>query len=258
MNMERSRITGTLGEMNNLGGSMSSNNIFKTFANLSNNIPKINVPDPGVISQFQNMTPNSVFGVTEKTHDEVIEKLSENDDIYDYNNVACTSCENLIEDYYSIFSLEPNDDYYNKEVFCSNNCLIAYIENNRSSMYAYDIYSHKRCTAFYKCEEMDNLRNKCSTSENLSVDDISRFLAVNMCESAQAGIILSTHKTYKVMEEFSFKTDKQLRVFDEVINSMSEESSKQFKINTNMTVLVIILTILNLIVAMVSVLTNGN
>lgn len=73
------------------------------------------------------------------------------------------------------------------------------------------------------------------------------------CEPAQAGLILSTHKFTNLLENFSNQTHKQYISNKEMMVKSANESTKQFWITTCMTVLVIILTIINIVPAF-----NGN
>jgi len=73
--------------------------------------------------------------------------------------------------------------------------------------------------------------------------------AVNHCEPAQAGTILSTHKLTETLRDFSKQTELQYQSNKEMMEQGAKESAKQFKITTWMTVLVIVLTLANLVPA---------
>ena len=73
--------------------------------------------------------------------------------------------------------------------------------------------------------------------------------AVNHCQPAQAGTILSTHKLTETLTNFSKQTEQQYLSNKEMMEQGAKESTKQFRITTWMTVLVIVLTLANLVPA---------
>ena len=58
---------------------------------------------------------------------------------------------------------------------------------------------------------------------------------------------MSTHKLTEVLKDFSKQTEQQYISNKEMMEQGAKESAKQFKITTWMTVLVIILTVVNLV-----------
>lgn len=78
------------------------------------------------------------------------------------------------------------------------------------------------------------------------------FVSINHCEPAQAGTILSTHKLTEVLERFSDQANQQFLASKEMMVQSAAESAKQFRTTTIMTVLVIVLTIINLIPAFIN------
>jgi hypothetical protein len=205
---------------------------------------------------------------------EVIEEEEEDLKEYvDFENSQCKICNKSINSNYYWYYLK-NTKFENKSFStCCLKCLKEYQESNPYEIDNYEIIEYNRCTAYYKCKELNNLRGKCELSKNLTAKDIFTHSFVNFCESSQAGVILSTYKMNEILKEFSEQSKKQYtesnnmlktsalqnkQQFEESSRMVKEsgiESKRQFNITSTMTILVIILTIVNITIA---VLTYGN
>lgn len=165
----------------------------------------------------------------------------------EHNFVAyeCEICGKEMDNLYSWYDLEHDEDDNRSVAVCSIKCLDDFRKNHNTN--DYQIIEHNRCSAYFECEEINNLRGKCERVENKSYRETIGTFMYNFCEPAQAGIILSTHKMTGVLKDFSKQTEKQYLSNKEMMEQGAEESTKQFKITTWMTVLVIFLTILNFV-----------
>ena len=130
---------------------------------------------------------------------------------------------------------------------CSKECLDKQLKNG--NFQNHEIYEYSRCAEYYKCEEIGNLRGICELVENKTYQSIFKLNAVNHCQPAQAGTILSTHKLTETLTNFSKQTEQQYLSNKEMMEQGAKESTKQFRITTWMTVLVIVLTLANLVPA---------
>lgn len=202
----------------------------------------------GITDALRNSTVNAAFlssGKPKKSVDDIIEE-EQNDDDKDFTSNQCKICGEEIENLYSWYNLKHEYNSSKSTSVCSIKCLDAFREQYDAD--DYEIIEHYRCSAYFECKEIDNLRRKCERAENKSYREISPSLIMsNFCEPAQAGIILSTHKLTRVLKDFSKQTEQQYLSNKEMMEKGAEESAKQFRITTWMTVLVIILTIVNLI-----------
>ncbi len=144
----------------------------------------------------------------------------------------CVVCKKNIEDSYNWFVLTDESNGKGFTV-CDLNCLKKF--SKRKIKNEYKLVEYSRCAAYFRCEEIDNLRGKCLRKSELSkTGDLTIYNPVNFCEPSEAGIILASCKIDKTLNEFS------------------KESKKQYRITTWMTLLVIILTIFNLYIAIKS------
>jgi len=168
----------------------------------------------------------------------------------DFSEWKCKICDEPIEDGYFWYYLRHRFNNEKSLAVCSKECLDKLIKSQNCSYY--EIYEYSRCSAYYKCEEIGNLRGICETVENKTYQSIIPLISVNHCQPAQAGTILSTHKLTHVLEEFSKQTEKQYLSNKEMMEKGAEESSNQFKITTWMSVLIILLTIVNMVPAFIN------
>ena len=84
-------------------------------------------------------------------------------------------------------------------------------------------------SGYYDCEDLGNLRGMCERQERLDYKNpLNITFSSNFCQPADAGIIKSSIKIHKLIEQFR------------------KETSLQFTMTVIMTFLVIILTVINL------------
>lgn len=179
-----------------------------------------------------------------KSVDDIIEEEQDDDD-NDFTAEYCKTCGKKMENLYSWYNLIHEYNRSKSDSVCSIKCLDAFREQYNAD--DYEIIEHYRCSAYFECEEIENLRGKCERIENKSYRDLSTFSMSNFCEPAQAGIILATHKLTGALKDFSKQTGEQYLSNKEMMEQGAKESAKQFKITTWMTILVIILTVINLV-----------
>lgn len=208
---------------------------------------------------------------------EVIEE-EENDlkEYVDFENSQCKICNESINSHYYWYYLKNSKDETKSFSLCCLKCLKEYQQLNPYEIDNYEIIEYSRCTAYYKCKKLDNLRGKCEQSKNLTAKDRLTPLLINFCESSQAGVILSTYKMNEILEEFSEQSNMQYIKSNELIKASAiqnkqqfeesckmlkksgMESKRQFNITTIMTVLVIVLTIINIIIAVLTYKNNDS
>ena len=202
----------------------------------------------GITDVLRNSAVNAAFlnpQKPKKSVDDIIEEEQGDDDDKDFTADHCKICGEEMESLYSWYNLKHEYNRSKSTSVCSIKCLDAFREQYSTD--DYEIIEHYRCSAFFECKEIDNLRGKCERVQNKSYRDISTFSIINFCEPAQAGIILSTHKLTGVLKDFSKQTEQQYLSNKEMMEQGAKESAKQFKITTWMTILVIILTVVNLV-----------
>lgn len=207
-------------------------------------------------------SPTSIDGDIYHSPKEILNKGEEELHRPDFSGMKCEVCGELVEKDFSWYYLKSkNVDESN--VICSHECLKKFYESGDNN--CFEIFEYSRCSAYYHCKEIGNLRNMCEHKKNKSYTKIISPTRRIHCEPAQAGLILSTHKMTNVLEEFSQESKSQYESNTKLITKSGKESRKQFRITTAMTILVIILTIVNLIPAfsgensrMISILSNIN
>jgi len=213
------------------------------FKNLLGGLGKFTIPNiEPVTPTYEMLDPNR-----KKYHspEEILDEDSDEFDRPDFSNWECKICGEQIEEGYFWYYLRHGRDESKSIAVCSNECLDKLIKSGNYD--SYEIYEYSRCTAYHKCEEIGNLRGMCETVENKTYRSIIPIISRNHCEPAQAGTILSTHKLTEVLKDFSKQTEQQYLSNKEMIEQGTKESAKQFRITTWMTVLVIILTVVNLV-----------
>ncbi len=214
------------------------------FKDLFSNLGKMNIP------KIESIVPKSyeMFNPNRKEYhspEEILEEDKEEFERPDFSEWTCKTCNDSIGESYFWYYLRHETDECKSIVTCSKECLDEFVNNHNCS--DYEIYEYSRCSAYFKCKEIGNLRNMCETVENKTYRSIIPMVSINHCQPAQAGVILSTHKLTEVLMDFSKQTEEQFLSNKKMMKQSAKESSKQFKITTWMTVLVIILTIVNLI-----------
>lgn len=177
--------------------------------------------------------------------EEILDEDSDEFERPDFSSWKCKICEESIEDGYFWYYIRHDRDESKSVAVCSKECLDKLLK--KGNFQNYEIYEYSRCTAYYKCEEIGNLRGICELVENKTYQSIFKLNAVNHCQPAQAGTILSTHKLTETLTDFSKQTEQQYLSNKEIMEQGAKESAKQFKITTWMTILVIILTVVNLV-----------
>lgn len=214
---------------------------------LFGNIGKFTVPNIEPL----NMTPAyEMLDPNRKEYHSPEEILDEDSDEFerpDFSSWKCKICEESIEDGYFWYYLRHDRDESKSVAVCSKECLDKQLKNG--NFQNHEIYEYSRCAAYYKCEEIGNLRGICELVENKTYQSIFKLNAVNHCQPAQAGTILSTHKLTETLTNFSKQTEQQYLSNKEMMEQGAKESTKQFRITTWMTVLVIVLTLANLVPA---------
>ncbi|KOY66134.1 hypothetical protein [Clostridium sporogenes] len=212
-----------------------------------------------------------------KEASEVIEKEEENLSKYvDFKNSKCKICNRSVDLLYYWYYLRNSRDKNESFSICCLECLKEYQELNPYEIDNYEIIQYSRCIAYYKCRELDNLRFKCQQSKNLTSKDELIPSLVNFCESSQAGVILSTYKMNEILKDFADQSNKQYIQSNEMLKASAlqnkqqfEESSKmlkesgieskrQFNVTTAMTVFAIILTIINIAIAVLTYKNNDS
>ncbi|PXV62163.1 hypothetical protein [Halanaerobium congolense] len=199
------------------------------------NFPNINIPKNYKPATFKNplfeynKPSNKPFDdvLSEKTKE--IEEKYQNKFVVD-DNTKCEICQQEIEGNFNWYHIVDKRDSKNSKVICSLYCLKEFGENFEGDINKYNIIEKSRCSAYYKCRDISNLRKMCERTETLTEPKSALISNIhNFCEPAQAGTVLATHKISQILDDFS------------------EESNKQFRITKWMTILVIILTALNLV-----------
>lgn len=185
------------------------------------------------------------MGKKKKSIEDIIEEEKDCDE-EDFTASKCKICSEEIENLYTWYNLKPEYDDVDSATVCSLECLNTF--RDRYDSYNYEIIEHDRCSAYFECKEIGNLRRMCERTSNKSYRDIMALSLTNYCEPAQAGIILSTHKLMKVLGDFSKQAEIQYQSSKEMIEQGAKESKRQFRTTTWMTILVIVLTAVNLVV----------
>lgn len=173
-----------------------------------------------------------------KTHEEIIEEELEYSKEPDFEKMNCKHCNSKVNNNFLWYYLKHLENEDKSIVLCSFDCLKEYSEFNNYKMYEYEIVEYTRCSAYFKCKEIGNLRYKCENKKSLTVKERFQPIITNFCEPGQAGIILATYRIHQILNEFA------------------KEGEKQFKITMWMTILVIVLTIINLVPSIYSMFNN--
>ena len=162
--------------------------------------------------------------------------VNKNNEVY-FDN--CLYCKKVIKQF-ELFALrkygkideEKNEKILEDEkLFCSNDCLKKYLEETK--LKNYDLFKLNRCSSYYDCLQIYNIRKMCEQQEQLNVEKSPLTLLAcnfpkNFCEPANAGLVKSSVKLFRLIEQ--------------------AEKSNNFKfwLTTILTVLVVFLTILNI------------
>jgi hypothetical protein len=112
--------------------------------------------------------------------------------------------------------------------FCSDSCLKEFSDKHEETIEEYELYEVRRCSSYYDCLDLGNIRGICEKQERLDYEHglLSPKL-YNFCEPADAGIIKASINIKKQLDEGS------------------KQNAFHFKLTAAMTVLVILLTIFN-------------
>lgn len=244
----------------------SITNILKNFNNYQTAFSQLKAPS------YTNYAKNMgiMNGIEHKSPKEIIEE-EEGQDNLKIQNYHCKMCNsNVNADKYFWYYLKHMEDENKSFVLCGLNCLKAYYDKNPNEIMQYEIIEYTRCTAYYKCKKLGNLRGKCQRHENLTVKNLFSINLINFCDPAQAGVILSTYKMNEILNNFSEENQRQAKESNEVLKASasqnrqqfqesvkmlkqsSEESKKQFRITSIMTILTIILTVVNIFIAILT------
>lgn len=91
--------------------------------------------------------------------------------------------------------------------FCSATCLHDYQEEI-NNVDEYQLFEITRCSSYYDCLQIDNLRQMCTKEERLDYEPpligyLSNLSLTNFCEPADAGIIKASLNIHKQLEESS-------------------------------------------------------
>lgn len=187
---------------------------------------------------------------TEKIYD--IKTISQNIKGKETSNMGvnnadyCIKCDQPIKNY-KFYSLRTDDNgtiegrskgLKEPLYFCSGTCLDDFQEQN-DNVKEYQLYEITRCSSYYDCLKINNLRPMCTEEQRLDYEPesfslLSNFKTMNFCKPADAGIIKVSLNIHKQLEESA----KQ-------IEESAKHNLSHFKITACMTVLVIILTIIN-------------
>lgn len=207
----------------------------------------------GTMGNLKNSASDFMFmgsGRKKRSVEDIIEEEQKDDDTQDVTADKCKSCGVEIEGLYSWYNLKHELDADKSTSVCSIECLDDFRE--KEILDQYEIMEHNRCSAYFECRDIGNLRRMCERVSNKSYRDISLISLTNFCEPAQAGIILATHKISHVLKDFSEQAEEQYLNNKNMMEQAGRESTKQFWITTWMTVLVIILTIINLVPTLIN------
>lgn len=149
---------------------MSDENKGINFEGLLSKIPKFEIPNINK-SLLENPAYNfNPYAEKEVESHKIIKDLSNDEDKKDFNGRICDRCGSKIDNTYHWFYLESK--YSDKDlIMCCYDCLKK-LYDDKGSLDMYEINEYSRCTAYYKCKELGNLRNKCETGENLSYTSI--------------------------------------------------------------------------------------
>lgn len=116
-----------------------------------------------------------------------------------------------------------------EKLFCSEACLNQYLEHNELT--DYNLVKLSRCSCYYDCKEIDNLRKMCEREEQIERNTHPLLPNIHLltpfCNPANAGIIKASLALKKQAEK------------------SSRSSNIQFALNIFFTVIIILLTIGN-------------
>ena len=161
------------------------------------------------------------------------------------NNIStyaekCSVCNKSIKNfqYWSLRKLDYDELKEPKLIecnnFCSTKCLDEFKKNNSDKLEKYEFYEINRCSCYYDCKELNNLRYMCEKEKILNYEPGAFFCNIqpkNFCEPANASIIKASINIHKE------------------VKNLKKETTFQFKLTAAMTILVIILTLANIWIA---------
>lgn len=153
---------------------------YKNLADIIGNLPK---NEPIIPNTYDMFNPNRKEYHSPKILDEGKEEFERPD----FSEWRCVVCNNTIEDGYFWYYLRHQRDTKKSFVTCCNECLDEFVRTNYCD--EYEIYEYTRCSAYFKCKDIGNLRNMCESVENKTYQSVIPFISSNHCEPAQAGVI---------------------------------------------------------------------
>lgn len=237
--MDKKEREESIEDISKLGSNLASaiSNAKKTMSRVHNAMD--NVCNISAISsnKTKGMFSHDSFmqGGTQKPLKKVIEDLNENDDSANPEDICVTCAKNICS--HTSYSLRKyvriedssEDELIECNDFCSRSCLKAFSDKNEETIEEYQLYEVSRCSGYYDCLDLENIRGICEKQERLNCNPglYSIPSLHNFCEPADAGIIKASINIKKQLDEGS------------------KQNSFHFKLTAFMTVLVIILTIVN-------------
>jgi hypothetical protein len=189
-------------------------------------------------SMLGSLSPYPRRKSTEEKIDEILAKHS--DEVAEYDN-KCFQCKRKIDGQFSFFYLKKHEEREDESIlkkvltFCSPDCLEEFKKTNDVEEFDTAVEA-SRCSCYYECSKLGNLRNMCEREDE--VKDNNAFMLLTtpkiFCKPGDASIIKSNIKINETLQKFA------------------KESNKQFDITRKMTILVIVLTIVNLFFFIIS------
>lgn len=58
--------------------------------------------------------------------------------------------------------MQSEDQLIEYHVFCSSECLKTFSDNHEETIEEYKLYEVRRCSSYYDCLDLDNLRGICN------------------------------------------------------------------------------------------------
>lgn len=220
---------------------------------------------------------NLIKNINEPEYKDALEVIeaheAEANKLVAFEGAKCNICGTNIDSIYYWYYLKHSKNESKSVSLCCLECLKKYKEANLNEINNFEVFEYSRCTAYYKCKDLDNLRAKCQRSKNLTSKDNLIPNLINFCESSQSGVILATHKMNEILKEFSeeshelykesndllkdstLQTKEHFKIMSTMLDASGNESKKQFRVTCVMTLVATILTVVNIAV---SVLTYKN
>ncbi len=207
----------------------------KRFFNSRPNTPKVTICDPNIEKRSKE---NFLDEINQK---DTLPKIEKGD--------SCSICGAKVYDKHFWFYEAYCDDKV--LLACSNDCMTKLNEQHSNIRHIDEI---TRCSAYFKCKSISNLRNMCQKSE-VKVGTVSKFnfsfKSRNFCAPADAGLIMSSHKNIKVLADFHATSEANHKALMDFVGEADNKSTNQAKLTLGLTIFIIFLTIVNVGVACV-------